>query len=135
MEGPTRRLSVASTDRLSDIKRTVPITFEDDEGTVEIRITYRLSAMNIQLSDWLKDHGDDRGAIMGWLERLIVKWDITDGDKAVPATAEVMERYGFATPLLRLMLDALYEDASSPNLRGSYASLSLGPVPPRSGTR
>jgi hypothetical protein len=123
-----------SVNRLSDIKRTVPITFEDDEGTVEISVTYRLSAMNIQLSDWLKDHGDDRGAIMGWLERLIVKWDITDDGKAVPATAEAMERYGFATPLLRLMLDELYSDAQSPNLKGSYRSLSLGPVNSRSGT-
>jgi hypothetical protein len=83
-----------SVNRLSDIKRTVPITFEDDEGTVEISVTYRLSAMNIQLSDWLKDHGDDRGAIMGWLERLIVKWDITDDGKAVPATAEAWSGMG-----------------------------------------
>jgi hypothetical protein len=124
-----------SVNRLSDIKRTVPIVFEDDEGTVEINVTYRLSAMNIQLSDWLKDHGDDRGAIMGWLERLIVKWDITDDGKPVAPTAENMERHGFATPLLRLMLDSLYENASSDNLKKSYASVSLGPDPRRNGSR
>lgn len=114
-----------SVQRLSDVTRTVPIVFDSDEGQIELNVTYRLSAMNLTLSDWLKDHGDDRGAIMGWLERILVKWDIVDDGQVVPATAEAMERYAFSTPLLRLVLDSVYENSASETLKKSYASVSL----------
>jgi hypothetical protein len=121
--------------RLADIQRTIPIELDTDDGKVEFNVTYRLSAINAKLSDWIKEHGSDRGAIMGWLERLITKWDITDNGDPVPPTADMMERYGFAGPILQYILDEIYEDASTASLKKSYASVSLAPDPRRSGTR
>jgi len=90
---------------------------------VEINCSYRLSAMNVHLSDWLDEHSNDRGYILGWLERLLTKWDIVDDSGApIPTTKEAMEQYAIATPILRMMLDACYDDGNARNLKNSYAA-------------
>lgn len=124
-----------SIQKLADVTRTVPIVFDSDDGRVELNITYRLSAMNYHLSDWVKEHGDDRNSTMGWLERVLVAWDIVDDGQPVPVTAEAMERYALSTPLLTLLMRAVFADSDADNLKKSYASVSLELDRSRPGTR
>lgn len=115
-----------SVKKLGDIRRSTFVEFESDGGPIRIEFTYRLSAMNIQLSDWLDEHTDDRGSLMGWLERLLSRWDIVDDDgRQIPITAEAMEQYAIATPILRLILNKCYQDGAASNLSLSSATTTL----------
>jgi hypothetical protein len=116
-----------SVQKLNNIQRTVIIPFDGDE----INVTYKLSAINSKLSDWLDDHGSDRRSILGWLERVLVRWDIlgSDGDP-IPVTSEAMETYQLPTPLLRMVWAAVNEDASPNALKASFGTGS----PSRSGS-
>lgn len=114
-----------SIQKLSDIKRTVSVPWGDDEV---IHVTYRLAALNIHLSDWLQENGTDRGSLMAWVEKVITGWDITDQGEPIPPTREAIERYEFSTALLRIMMDAIYDDSQASNLAKVYGTrfLELG---------
>jgi hypothetical protein len=117
--------------QLSDIHRTVTIPIEDETITV----TYRLGAMNTEMSNWLEEHGGERGSLMDWIARIVTKWDIDDDGHAIPITREAMEQYLVPTPIMRLIRDTIDEDSSSGNLKTAYTSRSLDLSTSRPGTR
>lgn len=106
-----------SVQKLSDVRRTVTIPFDDDT----LHVTYKLSAINMELADWTVEHGSDRGSLMDWLARVIVSWDIVDNGDPIPVTRETMERYGLPTPLLYMIQTAIREDSDEKNLRKAYS--------------
>lgn len=116
--------------RLSAVQRTILIKLNTDDGPIEFSVTYRLSSMNIHLSDWLRDHNDDRGSLLAWLEKILVRWDLEDNDGSmVPTTSEAMEKYGIGTTVLRLILNSCYDDAAPENLKKESASVFSELVP------
>lgn len=107
--------------KLSDITRTIPVRWDEEV----IHVTYRLAAINTQLQDWLDEKGDDRGSLFTWIEKVVTDWDMTDDGQPVAPTRENLEKYGFASAMLRLIQQAIYEDSSWGNLKKSFASRSL----------
>lgn len=121
--------------KLSDLHRSTKIQFNANEETVEINFTYKLSSMGIDLDDWLAEHAEDREYNMGWLERLLTTWDLTDDDgKPLPTTAAAMEEYGIPTPVIRMMLNACYEDGNATSLKNSFAAGSSAQASRKNGT-
>jgi hypothetical protein len=116
---------------LSDIKRTVAVPWGEDEV---IHVTYRLAALNVHLSDWLQENGSDRGSLMVWIERVVTAWDITDAGQPIPPTRDEIERREFSTALLRMIMDAIYDDSQAGNLSKAFGTRFLELDASRSGT-
>jgi hypothetical protein len=102
--------------KLTNIHRTVRVPIDSDE----IVVTYNLSALNLSLSDWLAEHRGERDNMLGYLERVIVSWDILDNGEPIPATVEAMHQYKIPTPILRMIDEAIMVDSSAASLRDSY---------------
>lgn len=108
-----------SVKKLSDIRRTVAIPFDGDT----LHVTYRLSALNSGLADWLEQHGEERRSMQRWIERVVVDWDILEDDgQHLPVALEAMDRYEIPTSLFTLIFQYVAEDASPKSLRTSYTA-------------
>lgn len=100
-----------------EVLRSVAIPFEGET----LNVKYRLGEINIHLDDWLAANEGERGNTMEWVKKLVAEWDIQDNGQNIPVTTEAMEQHEVPTPILAMIINAIYEDASGKNLRNSYA--------------
>lgn len=121
-----------SIQHISSVQRSVAIPFEGET----LNVTYKIASLNPDLDEWVAEHREDRTLLMGWVEQVVTRWDIMNGDEAIPITVKAMEEYAIATPILGLILNAVLEDSSAPNLKKSYsASARSASAASRNGTK
>jgi len=100
--------------KMQEEVRTITFRFLSED----VKVTYRLGAMGANLSDWVKDHGSDTGALRDMVEKVVTSWDVTDEDGTViPATRAAIEQYDIPTPFLNAVFEAVYADATPGELK------------------
>lgn len=100
--------------RMTEALRTVKVTI----GGEDYHLTYRLGAINSELSDWALESSSERGALRQWLERVVSAWDVTDdNDQPVPITREAMEQNEFPVPAMIAFREAIWADCSPEKLQ------------------
>ena len=103
---------------LADLRRnlrTIPINYNGLEFTVNYRpavITPTFGASN------------DQDFLVSALVQLLDSWDVYADEahtERVPLTAELLSSEGVGLPLLRIMFDAIMDDALVGGLRGAIS--------------
>lgn len=102
-----------SVQQLVNVKRPISILIDGEE----LNCVYRLSALGYDLGAWLRDHQNDEGSLLDMAERLLVSWDLVDGDNhtITPTRAEI-ERHNIPLPVLMAIFEKIGEDTQSKNL-------------------
>ena len=100
--------------KIQNMQRTATFKFLGDDVT----FTYRLGAINANLTDWLNAYGNEPDSIRQMIERLVVSWDVLD-DEGTPLLpmAETIKEQGIPTPFLLAVLHALGADTTAERLR------------------
>lgn len=86
--------------------RTVVIPYFDDA----VRVTYLPSELTPTVESQIRVSAveDDNSVMLDVLSRLIVEWDVMDGDEPLPHTPEVLTH--LPTPFLSAIFQGIRED-------------------------
>lgn len=100
--------------KIKDTVRTYSFQFLGERVTV----SYRMGALGASIADMPTGNEEqDRGLMGRFIERVILDWDLTDGDEKIPPTAEMVEKYDLPTPFLGAVLHYMREDHDPKQLR------------------
>lgn len=109
--------------KLQESTRPVEVPFNGETLTV----VYRLGQINADFFRWYIAHAAEDGSLHETILRLVANWDLLgDDDQPLPVTAEVVAP--LPSVFLRVIKDAIFEDAQPGKLRASISSAGSRPA-------
>lgn len=109
---------------VDELNSGIPVEVpEFNYGGYMIHVTFNLAAFTKDLADWMDSpEASKRWSTAEWVERVVIRWDITSKGVPIPITRKAIEEHKLPESLLNMIHSEVRAAASLPNLKRAWST-------------